>query len=268
MNYPNTVIDPGAKIGKDVKIDPFTIIHQNVEIGEGTWIGSNVTIMSGARIGAHCKIFPGAVIAGIPQDLKFAGEETTVEIGDHTTIREFVTINRGTKDRMKTIVGSHCLIMAYCHVAHDCIIGNHCILSNNTQLAGHVIIEDYAILGGMCALHQFVRVGRHAFVSGGSLGGKDIPPYTVACRYPLSYGGINSVGLKRRGFSADQINHILDIYRVIYNGGFNISQALEYLEREFTESEEKNEIMEFIRKSPRGIIRRYALENEEEAQYE
>ena len=268
MNYPHTSIDPAAKIGKDVKIDPFTVIHANVEIGEGTWIGSNVTIMPGARIGKNCRIFPGAVISAIPQDLKFAGEDTTVEIGDHTTIREFVTINRGTKDRMKTIVGNHCLIMAYCHVAHDCMIGNHCILSNNTQLAGHIVVEDYAILGGMCALHQFVRVGRHAFVSGGSLGGKDVPPYTVACRYPLSYGGINSVGLKRRGFTPDKINHILDIYRVIYNGGMNPTQALEHLEREFPETEEKNEIIEFIRKSPRGIIRRYAQESEEEANYQ
>lgn len=268
MNYPHTSIDPAAIIGKDVKIDPFTVIHKNVEIGEGTWIGSNVTIMEGARIGKNCRIFPGAVISAIPQDLKFAGEETTVEIGDHTTIREFVTINRGTKDRMKTIVGTHCLIMAYCHVAHDCIIGDHCILSNNTQLAGHIIVEDYAILGGMCALHQFVRVGKHAFVSGGSLGGKDIPPYTVAARYPLSYGGINSVGLKRRGFSAERINTILDIYRVIYNSGMNPTQALEYLEREFPETAEKNEIVAFIRNSPRGVIRRYSQETEEEPKFQ
>jgi UDP-N-acetylglucosamine acyltransferase len=265
MNYPNTSIDPSAIIGANVKIDPFTVIHKNVEIGEGTWIGSNVTIMEGARIGKNCQIFPGAVISAIPQDLKFAGEETTAEIGDYTTIREFVTINRGTKDRMKTKVGEHCLIMAYCHIAHDCIIGNHCIMSNNTQLAGHVIIEDYAILGGMCALHQFVRVGKHAFVSGGSLGGKDIPPYTVACRYPLSYGGINSVGLKRRGFTTHQINTILDIYRIVYNNGMNPTQALEYLEREFPESDEKNEIVDFIKSSPRGIIRRFSQETEDES---
>lgn len=268
MKYPNCHIDPDARIGTNVKIDPFTVIHKNVEIGDGTWIGSNVTIMDGARIGRNCKIFPGAVIAAIPQDLKFAGESTTAEIGDNTTIREFVTINRGTKDKMKTIVGSNCLIMAYCHIAHDCVIGNNCIMSNNTQLAGHIVIEDFVILGGMCALHQFVKVGRHAFISGGSLVGKDIPPYTVACRYPLSYGGINSVGLKRRGFTAERINLILDIYRVIYNSGFNPTQALDYLEREVPESAEKIEIMDFMRTSKRGIIRRYAQEAEEEANYQ
>jgi UDP-N-acetylglucosamine acyltransferase len=268
IDYPNTVIDPAAKIGKGVKIDPFTVIHKNVEIGEGTWIGSNVTIMEGARIGKNCKIFPGAVLSAIPQDLKYAGEDTTMEIGDNTTIREFVTINRGTIDRMVTKVGNNCLIMAYCHIAHDCIIGDHCIMSNNTQLAGHIVIEDYAILGGMCALHQFVRIGKHAFVSGGSLGGKDVPPYTVACRHPLSYGGVNSVGLKRRGFSSERINAILDVYRVVYNSGLNPTQAVEYLEREFPESAEKTEIVDFIKKSPRGIIRRYSQETEEEANYQ
>ena len=202
--------------------------------------------------------FPGAVIAAIPQDLKFQGEYSNVFIGDNTTIREFVTVNRGTKDREKTSMGSNCLIQAYCHLAHDCIVGDNCIMSNNTQVAGHVKIGDWAILGGMCAIHQFVRIGQHAFVSGGSLVGKDIPPYIKAGRLPLSYSGVNSVGLKRRGFTIEKINHILDIYRIIYNKGMNTSQALEFLEEEFPATDERDEIVTFIRESGRGIIKRYS----------
>ncbi|HMH34194.1 MAG TPA: acyl-ACP--UDP-N-acetylglucosamine O-acyltransferase [Puia sp.] len=258
MIHPHTYIHPNAHLATNVKIDPFTVIHQDVEIGEGTWIGSNVTIMEGARIGMNCRIFPGAVIAAIPQDLKFQGEYSNVFIGDNTTIREFVTVNRGTKDREKTAIGSNCLIQAYCHLAHDCIVGDHCIMSNNTQVAGHVLIGDWAILGGMCAIHQFVRVGQHAFVSGGSLVGKDVPPYIKAGRQPLSYSGVNSVGLKRRGFTVEKINHILDIYRILYNKGMNTSQALEFLEEEFPATDERDEIVTFIRESSRGIIKRYS----------
>lgn len=264
MIHPHTYIHPNAKLATNVKIDPFTVIHQNVEIGEGTWIGSNVTIMEGARIGKNCRIFPGAVIAAVPQDLKFEGEETMVEIGDNTTIREFVTINRGTKDRWKTKVGNNCLIMAYSHLAHDCLIGNNCIMSNNTQIAGHVELGDWAILGGMCAVHQFVKIGQHSFVSGGSLVGKDVPPYIKSGRQPLSYSGVNSVGLKRRGFTVDKINHILDIYRVIYNKGMNTSQALEFLEEEFPATDERDEIVTFIRESTRGIIKRYSKNSVDE----
>jgi len=258
MIHPHTYIHPNARVATNVKIDPFSVIHQDVEIGEGTWIGSSVTIMEGARIGKNCRIFPGAVIAAIPQDLKFQGEYSNVFIGDNTTIREFVTVNRGTKDREKTSIGSNCLIQAYCHLAHDCIVGDHCVMSNNTQVAGHVIIEDYAIIGGMCAIHQFVKVGRHTFLQGGSLVGKDIPPYIKAGRLPLSYCGVNSVGLKRRGFTIDKINHILDIYRIIYNKGLNTSQALEFLEEEFSATDERDEIVTFIRESGRGIIKRYS----------
>ena len=257
MIHPHTYIHPNAKLATNVKIDPFTVIHQNVEVGEGTWIGSNVTIMEGAKIGRNCRIFPGAVLAADPQDLKFEGESTRVEIGDNTTIREFVTVHRATKDRWVTKVGNNCLIMAYSHIAHDCIIGNNCIMSNNTQVAGHVIMGDWAILGGMCAVHQFVQIGQHSFVSGGSLVGKDVPPYIKAGRVPLSYAGVNSVGLKRRGFTVDKINHILEIYRIIYNKGMNTSQALEYLEEEFAASDERDEIVTFVRESNRGIIKRY-----------
>lgn len=257
MIHPHTYIHPNARLATNVKIDPFTVIHQDVEIGEGTWIGSNVTIMEGSRIGKNCRIFPGAVIGAMPQDLKFSGEKTTVEVGDNTTIREFVTINRGTNDRGKTKVGSNCLIMAYSHIAHDCEIGNNCIMSNSTQMAGHVIMGDWAIIGGVSAVHQFVHIGQHAFVAGGSLVSKDVPPYIKAVRNPLSYGGVNSVGLKRRGFSLLQINHILDVYRTIYNKGFNISQALEYIEEELEATDERDEIVTFIRESGRGIIKRF-----------
>lgn len=258
MTHPFTYIDPNAKVAPNVKIDPFTVIHQDVVIGDGTWIGSNVTIMEGVRIGKNCRIFPGAVIGAVPQDLKFEGEKTYVFIGDNTTIREFVTINRGTEDRGKTMVGSNCLIMAYSHIAHDCMIGNNCILSNSVQVAGHVVIGDWTVIGGVSAVHQFVQIGQHSFVAGGSLVSKDVPPYIKAVRNPLSYGGVNSVGLKRRGFNVQQINHILDIYRIIYNKGFNTSQALEFIEEEISASDERDEIVTFVRESGRGIIKRFA----------
>jgi len=264
MIHPHTYIHPNARLATNVKIDPFTVIHQDVEIGEGTWIGSNVTIMEGARIGKNCRIFPGSVIAAIPQDMKFQGEYSIVIIGDNTTIREYVTVNRGTKDKEKTVVGKNCLLMAYCHLAHDCIVGDNCIMSNNTQVAGHVTIGDWAILGGMCAIHQFVNIGQHSMLSGGSLVGKDVPPYIKAARHPLSYAGVNSIGMKRRGFTVEKINHILEIYRVIYGKGLNISQAVEYLEEEFPATDERDEIVQFIRASQRGIIKRFSKTNGDE----
>jgi UDP-N-acetylglucosamine acyltransferase len=264
MTHPFTYIDHNAKLAATVKIDPFTVIHGDVTIDEGTWIGSNVTIMEGSRIGKNCRIFPGAVIGGTPQDLKFAGEKSTVHIGDNTTIREFVTVNRGTEHRGKTVVGSNCLLMAYSHIAHDCIIGNHSILSNSVQVAGHVIIGDHVVIGGVSAVHQFVHIGQHSFVAGGSLVSKDVPPFIKAARLPLSYGGVNSVGLKRRGFDLDKINHILDIYRIIYNKGFNTSQALAYIEEEIIASDERDDIITFIRESGRGIIKRFSKNSGDE----
>ena len=264
MIHPHTYIHPNARLATNVKVDPFTVIHQDVEIGEGTWIGSNVTIMEGAYIGKNCRVFPGAVIAAIPQDMKFQGEYSTVCIGDNTTIREFVTVNRGTKVNDKTVVGKNCLLMAYCHLAHDCIVGDNCIMSNNTQVAGHVTIGDWAILGGMCAIHQFVNIGSHSMLSGGSLVGKDVPPYIKAARNPLSYAGVNSIGMKRRGFTVEKINHIHEIYRVIYGKGLNISQAVEYLEEEFPATDERDEIVQFIRASQRGIIKRFSKTNGDE----
>ncbi|HEY4799362.1 MAG TPA: acyl-ACP--UDP-N-acetylglucosamine O-acyltransferase [Bacteroidia bacterium] len=248
-------VDKNAAIGKNVTISPFSVIYGNVSIGEGTWIGPHVTIMDGSRIGKNCRIFPGAVIGAIPQDLKFSGEETTAEIGDNTTVREFVTVNRGTKDLMKTSVGSDCLLMAYVHVAHDCQVGNHVILANSVNLAGHITIEDYAILEGLVAVQQFVHIGAHSFVTGGSLVRKNVPPYVKAAREPLTYAGVNSVGLRRRGFSPEIILQIEDIYRTIYVRGYNVSNAINIVEQEAPASAEKELIVKFIRDSKDGIIR-------------
>ncbi len=258
MNQPLAYVHPQAKIAANVVIEPFATIHKNVEIGEGSWIGSSVTIMEGARIGKNCRVFPGAVISAIPQDLKFDGEETVVEIGDNTTIREFVTINRGTKASNKTVIGNNCLLMAYVHVAHDCYIGNNCILANAANLAGHIVMDDFAILGGLSAVHQFVNIGQHVMISGGSLVRKDVPPYTKAARDPLSFVGINSIGLRRRGFSSETINEIQDIYRVIYLKNLNVSQAITYIETEMPATPERDEILSFINKSSRGIMKGYA----------
>ena len=258
MEYPHTSINPDAKIGANVKIDPFTTIHDNVVIGDGTWIGSSVTIMPGARIGKNCNIFPGAVISAIPQDLKYIGEDTTAEIGDNTTIREFVTVNRGTAALGKTVVGSNCLLMAYVHIAHDCIVGNNCILANNVTLAGHVIVEDFAILEGLVAVQQFIRIGAHAFIAGSSLVRKNVPPFVRAANEPLSYIGINSVGLKRRGFSQETIEEILNIYRIIFVKGYRNSRALEIVESEMAATPVRDEIISFIRSSEKGIMKGYS----------
>jgi UDP-N-acetylglucosamine acyltransferase len=255
MNQPLAYIHPQAKIASNVVIEPFSTIHKNVEIDEGTWIGSNVTIMEGARIGKNCKIFPGAVISAIPQDLKFGGEDTIAVIGDNTVIRECVTLSRGTIDKHKTVIGKNCLVMAYVHIAHDCIIGNNCILVNAVQLAGHVHIDDFAIVGGSSAVHQFVKVGAHVMISGGSLVRKDVPPYSKAAREPLSYCGINSIGLRRRGFTSEKINEIQEIYRTIYLKGLNNSKALDLIELNHSPSRERDEILNFIRNSDRGIMK-------------
>lgn len=258
MNQPLAYIHPQAKIARNVVVEPFTTINNDVEIGSGTWIGSNVTIMEGARIGKNCRIFPGAVISAIPQDLKFEGEDSLTVIGDNTTIRECVTINRGTNDRGKTVVGDNCLIMAAAHIAHDCIVGNNSIIVNGVLLGGHVIVGEYAVLGGLSAIHQFIHIGDHAMISGGSLVRKDVPPFTKAAKEPLSYVGINSVGLRRRGFSSSKIKEIQDIYRILYQKNHNTSQAIEIIEAEMEATPERDEIMLFIRNSQRGIMKGYS----------
>ena len=226
-------------------------------IEEGTRIGSNVTILEGAHIGKNCKIFPGAVISAVPQDLKFRGEKSIVKIGDNTTIRECATVNRGTAAKGVTQIGNNCLIMAYSHIAHDCLIGNNCIITNACQLAGEVVVDDFAILGGMSAVHQFVHIGKHVMIQGGSLIGKDVPPYVKAGRLPLSYAGVNSIGLRRREFSNEKINEIQDIYRILYQSGLNNSDAIERIEAEMPASKERDEIIMFVRNSKRGIMKGY-----------
>ncbi len=258
MNQPLAYVHPQAKIANNVVIEPFVTVYKNVEIGEGTWIGSNVTIMEGARIGKNCKIFPGAVISAIPQDLKFNNEDTVVIIGNNVTIRECVTINRGTKANWETTIGDNCLIMAYAHIAHDCIVGNNCILANACALAGHIKVEDYAIIGGLTAVHQFVNIGTHVMISGGSLVRKDVPPFTKAAREPLSFVGINSIGLRRRGFSPEKIKEIQDIYRVIYLKGYNVTQAVAIIEAEMPATSERDEVISFISNSSRGIMKGYS----------
>lgn len=257
MNQPLAYIHPDAKIHPSVVIDPFVTIHGDVEIGEGTHIQSNATIMDGARIGKNCKIFPGAVISGIPQDLKFHGEDTLAIIGDNTTIRECVTVNRGTAAKEKTIVGDNCLIMAYCHVAHDCVVRNHVIISNATQLAGEVEVDDYAVIGGGTLIHQFTRIGAHVMIQGGSRINKDIPPFVKAGRDPIAYTGINSVGLRRRDFTPEQIHQIQEIYHYLYLSRLNVTDAVDRIEAELPATPERDEIISFIRNSQRGIVRGY-----------
>ncbi len=252
-----TQIHPEAKLAADVVVGPFTTIAKNVEVGEGGWIGPNVTIMENVKIGKNVKIYPGAVVGAEPQDLKFQGEETHVIIGDNVTIRECVTINRGTaaSGKYKTVIGNNCLLMSYVHIAHDSVIGNNVVLASYTGVAGESVVQDWAILGGQTGLHQFTRIGVHAMLSGGSLVGKDVPPYVIAGHLPLSYGGVNRIGLRRRGFTNEKINEIHDIYRIIYFGGLNITDACAKIEAEMPQTEERDIILSFIRTSKRGIIK-------------
>lgn len=248
-------VDSTAKIGLNVQVDSFSTIFEDVEIGEGTRVHPNVTIYPGTRIGKNCEIFPGAVIGVIPQDLKFDNEYTTVEIGDNTVIRECVTIHRGTSDKLKTSIGSNCLLMTYVHVAHDCQIGNNVILASYVGLSGHVIIDDFAILEGKVAAQQFVHIGKHCFIGGASLIRKNVPPYIKAAREPMTYAGVNSVGLRRRGLSDADVREIEDIYRIIYVQNNNISKGIEAVKETIKESDLRTEILSFIENSDKGIIR-------------
>lgn len=244
-----------AQIGSDVTIESFTSIYEDVIIGDGCHIGPNVTIYPGTRIGKNCKIYPGAVIGAVPQDLKFGGEYTTVEIGNNTTIRECVTIHRGTTDRMKTSVGDNCLLMGYVHVAHDCTLGNNVILANYVGLSGHVTIDDYAIIEGKAAAQQFVHIGAHSFVGGASLIRKDVPPFVRAAREPLSYAGINAVGLRRRNFTDQDVKVIEDIYRILFVQNNNVSNGLQSLDSEMPAHPLKTQVIDFVKSSEKGIIR-------------
>ncbi|MDR1846686.1 MAG: acyl-ACP--UDP-N-acetylglucosamine O-acyltransferase [Bacteroidales bacterium] len=250
----NSYIHPSAKIGTGTQIEPFAVIYDDVEIGKNCKIHSHVTIFQGARIGDDCEIFPGASIAAVPQDLKFAGEYTTCRIGNNNRIRESVTINRGTAASGATIVGNDNLIMAYSHIAHDCRIGNHCVLANNTTLGGHVEIDDWAVAGGFSAIHQFVKIGQHAILMGGALVDKDVPPYVKAAKFPLSYYGVNAIGLERRGFIQEHITEIHNIYRVLFQSGLPYSEAIKEIKK-LPKTERLQVILDFISRSERGLMR-------------
>jgi UDP-N-acetylglucosamine acyltransferase len=251
---PTARVNSKAELGEGVSIGPFSVVEEDVIIGDGTTVASNVFIGSGARIGKNCRIYHGAAVSSVPQDLKFAGEKTELEIGDRTVVREFATLSRGTQDRRKTLVGADCLLMAYSHVAHDCLIGDHVILANSVNMGGHVTIEDYVIVGGMVPIHQFVRIGRHAMVGGGFRVTKDVPPYILAGQEPLSFEGINIVGLRRRRFSQEAITSIEKAYSYIYKSNLNVSQAIEKIREESFLTDEVKHIVEFIEKSERGIV--------------
>lgn len=250
-------IHSGAKIAKDVKVEAFATIYEDVEIGSGSWIGPNTVIMNGARIGKNVQIFPGAVISGDPQDMKFEGEITTAEIGDNTIIREYVTINKGTKAKGRTVIGKDCLLMSYVHIAHDCILQDRVILGSYAGLAGEVEVDHWAIVSPGSLVHQFVRIGMHVMIQGGSKVNKDVPPFSMAGREPISFTGINSIGLRRRGFTNETIYAIQEVFRIIYQRGLNISDALDFVEANLPASRERDEIILFIRDSKRGIIRGY-----------
>jgi len=248
-------IHPKAKLGNNVTVEPFASIYGDVEIGDNCWIGSNAVIMDRTRMGKNNRIFPGAVVGAIPQDLKFKGEDSLVEIGDNNTIRECVTINRGTLDRMTTRIGNNCLLMAYTHLGHDCILGNNIIIANSGNLAGHITIEDHVIIEGIVAAQQFVNIGAHSFIAGASLIRKSVPPYIRVAREPLQFIGVNTVGLARRGFNKDVIKNIEDIYRIIFVRGHNISNALEIVEKEIPDTAERHQIVNFIREQKDGIVK-------------
>lgn len=250
-------VHPDARIGENVTVEPFASVAADVVIGDGSWIGQGAVVLDGARIGKNCKIHPYAIIAGIPQDLKFKGEKSTVEMGDNNTVREFATINRGTAARGKTVIGNNNLIMAYVHIGHDCVVGSNCVLVNQVSLAGEVEIGDWAILGGHTAVHQFCRVGAHAMTSGGSLVGKDIPPYVKAAHLPISFVGANYIGLRRRGFNSDKIAEIQEIFRIVFQSGLIYSKACDLVEEQMPQSPERDEIIGFIRSSKRGILKPY-----------
>ncbi len=254
-------IHRNAKIGQNAQVGPFATIEEDVVIGDGCVIGANASILNGTRMGNHCKVFPGAIVGALPQDLKFEGESSSLEIGNNVTIREYCTINRGTKASFKTAIGDNTLLMAYVHVAHDCVIGHNSILANNVNLAGHIEVGHHVVIGGLVAVHQFVKVGDHVMVGGGSLVRKDIPPFVKAAREPLSFVGVNVTGLKRRGFTQDQIHSIQDIYRILFVRGNNITQAVSIIKETIPSSVEKKLILDFVDQSERGIMRGFRAHN-------
>ncbi len=251
--HPSAVISERARIADDVVIGPFCVVEDDVEIQSGTRLMASVYVARGARIGRYCTIYPGAVIATPPQDLKYAGEATTAEIADHTVIRECVTIHRGTKASGRTVVGAHCLIMAYCHIAHDCVIGDRVIMANATQLGGHVTVEDDVVLGGATLIHQFCRIGRLAMTGAGTKITKDVAPFLLVNGNMAKVYGLNRVGLRRKGFAPQKIDEIMRFYKVLFQQGMTISEALEFYQQHFPLSPEVEHCIRFIRSSQRGV---------------
>lgn len=255
MISPQANVSPKAKIGNNVTIEPFATVYEDVVIGDNTHIHPNAVIYPDTIIGSNCQIYPGALVGIVSQDLKYKGEKAITTIGDNTIIREYATIHKGTADRMKTSIGSNCMIMAYAHVAHDCIIGNNVILANYVGLAGHVTIEDYVIIEGYTAIQQFIVIGAHSFLAGTSKVRKNVPPFIRVAREPLQYIGVNTVGLSRRGFDKEAINQIEDIYRLIFVRGHNVTNALELVEQEIPDTEIRKQIVNFIKSSQDGIVK-------------
>ena len=253
---PRAVVSPKAQLGNGVTSGPFTVGEEDVVIGDDSKIASSAYIANGARIGKNCRIHHGAVVSNAPQDLKYANEPTLFEVGDNVVIREFCTLHRGTVETGKTVLGSDCLLMAYVHIAHDCRVGNKCIFANNVTLAGHVEVGDWVTIGGLTPIHQFVHVGAHVMIGGGFRAVQDVPPYVLAGREPLRYEGINLIGLRRRGFTREQIENIEDVYRVIYSSGLMFSEAIKKIDAEFPKTAEVNLILNFLKTSSRGIIRK------------
>ncbi len=248
-------VHPDARLGRDVTVEPFAFIEGDVEIGDRCWIGTGAVIRNGARMGCECRVHTGAVVSGIPQDLKFDGEYSTVEMGDRNTVRECATINRGTRAKGRTLIGDDNLIMSYAHIAHDCTIGNHCVIVSSVLLAGEVEVGDWAVIGGNAAVHQFTRIGAHAMIGGGALVGKDVPPFVLAGRYPVTYQGANVIGLRRRGFTSEQITAIQGIFRVLFQSGHSYNKGVDMVLEQFPPSPERDAVVEFIRSSKRGILK-------------
>lgn len=253
--HPTALIEDNVTIGENVSIGPYSWIRENVSIGNGSTVGSHVVLSPGSRIGNDCQILHHAVLGEIPQDLKFGGEETTIEIGDRTVIREFVTINRGTQAHWKTVVGTDCLIMAYVHLAHDCIVGNNVVIANACNIAGHVEIQDWVILGGMVGIHQFTKIGQHSLIGGHYRVTKDVPPFIIAAGEPLRFEGLNIIGLRRRGFKSETVKCLKKAYQFIYSSQYNVSDAVKKIREELENTPELTELLEFINNSERGIIR-------------
>ncbi|MBX2990926.1 MAG: acyl-ACP--UDP-N-acetylglucosamine O-acyltransferase [Bacteroidetes bacterium] len=256
---PRSDVNPKAELGHDVTVGPFAVIEAGAVIGEGTSIASNALIGRGARIGKDCRIHHGAIVGHVPQDLKYKDEPTTCEVGDRNVIREYATLHRGTVETGKTVIGSDNLLMGYVHIAHDCVLGNNIIMSNAAMLAGHVHVDDFAIIGGITPVHQFVRIGAHVMIGGGLRVPKDVPPFVRAAGEPLVFAGLNSVGLRRRGFSREAIEALDRTYSIIYNSGLNVSQAVAKVKEDASlmKVPEVQKVLDFIAQSKRGIITRH-----------